>query len=348
MPFLAGDLWTVVRQGLPETTDDAAIAGVLDPVPFGLTGSADLDPVLARTRKSLRALADPLACTTARVDLGSLEEPACDAYPLALSLRIADVLKKLPRLHRGESGPRCATLRALDTFLGGADRGAYDPDTFTRAVEDLRADGRLYDAATLLTRQRREGHCGPLILAATRALGRSTTLGPLVRADLLSVAVNCTAVAGGPEVAADLLALDAATRELADPARSLKVLLSVADLAARTDRWTLLAQLVEQPDFLDRWSTVHPTAAAAALLFAHADAVIAGRPVDLDRTRAAYDLACTIYPPGDRAEVCADLAALRAPSAAAPADRARSAKEAVERRIASFTTAPPHASKQSP
>ena len=347
MPFLAGDLWTVMRQGLPEGTDDAAIARILDPVPFGLTGSADLEPVIARTRKSLRAVAEPLACTHARVDLGTYEEPTCEAYPLALSLRIADVLKKLPRLRRGESGPRCATLRSLDTFLGGAEKGAYDPDTFTRAVEDLRADGRLYDAATLLTRQRREGHCGPLILASTRALGRSPTLGPLVRADLLSVAVNCTAVAGGPEVAADLLALDTATRDLADPARSLKVLLSVADLAARTDQWALLGKLVEQPDFIDRWSTVHPTAAAAALLFAHAEAVITGRAVDLEKTRAAHDLVCTIFPPGDRAEVCADLAALRAPPPSAPADRSRSAKEAVLRRIAAFTT-PPRTSKQSP
>ncbi|MEP7124392.1 MAG: hypothetical protein ABJE95_25920 [Byssovorax sp.] len=338
MPFLAGDLWTIVRQGLPESADDAAIAGVLDPVPFGLTGSADLDAAIARTRKSLRAVADPLACTRAKVELGAYEEPACDAYPLALSLRIADVLKKLPRLRRGDPGARCAPLRSLDAFLGGVEKGAYDPDTFARAVSDLRAAGHLYDAATLLARQRREGHCGPQILAATRALGRSTALGPLVRADLLSVAVNCTAAVGGPEVAADLLALDAATRALADPARSLKVLLSVADLAARTDQWALLDQLVIQPDFLDRWSAVHPTAAAAALLFAHASAVVAGRAIDLDKTRAAYDLACTLYPPGDRAEVCADLLALRASPAGAPADRRRAAQEAVQRRIAAFTT----------
>jgi hypothetical protein len=348
MPFLAGDLWTVVRQGLPESADDAAIAGVLDPVPFGLTGSADLAPVIARTRKSLRAVADPLACTRAKVDLGSYEEPACDAYPLALSLRIADVLKKLPRLRRGEAAARCAPLKSLDAFLGGAEKGAYDPDAFTRAVEDLRASGRLYDAATLLTRQRREGHCGPLILAAARALGRSTALGPLVRADLLSVAVNCTAAVGGPEVAADLVALDAATRGLADPGRSLEVLLSVADLAARTDQWALLDQLVTQPDFLDRWSAVHPTAAAAALLFAHASALVAGRAVDLDKTRAAFDLVCTLYPPGDRAEVCADLVALRAPPAGAPADRRRAAQEAVQRRIAAFTTRAVAPSKRSP
>ena len=348
MPFLAGDLWTVVRQGLPEGADDAAITSVLDPVPFGLTGSAELEPVIARTRKSLRAVADPLACTRAKVDLGTYEEPACDAYPLALSLRIADVLKKLPRLRRGETGARCAPLRSLDTFLGGANRGAYDPDAFTRAVEDLRAGGRLYDAATLLTRQRREGHCGPLILASTRALGRAPTLGPLVRADLLSVAVNCTAALGGAEVASDLLALDAATRALADPGRSLEVLLSVADLAARTDQWTLLDQLVSQPDFLDRWTSVHPTAAAAALLFAHASAVVAGRAVDLDKTRAAYDLACTIYPPGDRAEVCADLAALRAAPAGSAADRRRAAQDAVQRRVVAFTRPASPASKRSP
>src|SRR6185369_14346651 len=103
---------------------------------------------------------------------------------------------------RGESAARCAPLRSLDTFLADAERGAYDPDAFTRAVEDLRASGRLYDAATLLTRHRREGHCGPSVLAASRALGRAAALGPLVRADLLSGAINCTAAAGGPEVSA--------------------------------------------------------------------------------------------------------------------------------------------------
>jgi hypothetical protein len=348
MPFLAGDLWTIVRQGLPESADDPAIAGILDPVPFGLTGIADLEPVLTRTRKSLRVVAEPLACTRAKVDLGAYEEPACDAYPLALSLRIADVLKKLPHLRRGESGARCAPLRSLDAFLGGAEKGDYDPDAFTRAVEDLRAGGRLYDAATLLTRQRREGHCGPLILAASRALGRPPTLGPLVRADLLSGAINCTAAAGGPEVSADLLALDAATRALADPTRSLKVLLSIADLAARTDQWALLDELVQQPDFIDRWMTVHPTAAAAALLFAHASAVIADRPMDLEKTRPAYELVCELFPPGERVEVCADLAALRAPPRGPAPDRKRAAKEAIQRRIAAFTSPPPQAAKRSP
>ena len=348
MPFLAGDLWTMVRQGLPEGADDPAIAGVLDPVPFGLVGIPALEPVLARARRSLRAVAEPLACTRAKVELGAYEEPACATYPLALSLRIADVVKKLPRLHRGESGARCASLRSLDTFLGAAEKGAYDPDALTRAVDDLRADGRLYDAATLLTRQRREGHCGPRILAASRALGRAPTLGPLVRADLLSVAVNCTAAAGGADVSADLLALDAATRALPDPARRLKVLLSVAELATRTDQFALLDQLASQPDFVDRWMTVHPTAATAALLFAHASAVIAGRPLDLEKTRAAYQLVCELYPPGDRAEICADLAALRAGSKASTADRQRAAKEAVKRAVAAFMTPPTPPSKRSP
>jgi len=348
MPFLAGDLWTMVRQGLPEGADDPAIAGILDPVPFGLAGIPALEPTLARARKSLRAVAEPLACTHAKVELGAYEEPACDAYPLALSLRIADVVKKLPRLLRGESEARCASLRSLDTFLGAAEKGAYDPDAFTRAVDDLRGGGRLYDAATLLTRQRREGHCGPGILAASRALGRAPTLGPLVRADLLSVAVNCTAAAGGPEVSADLLALDAATRALPDPARSLKVLLSIAELATRTDEFSLLDKLAEQPDFVDRWMTVHPTAATAALLFAHASAVVSGRAVDLEKTRAAYELVCELYPPGDRAAICADLVALRAPPKGPTADRRRAAKEAVARAVAAFTTPPASPSKRSP
>ncbi len=170
-----------------------------------------------------------------------------------------------------------------------------------------------------------------------------------MRADLLSGAVNCTAAAGGPEVSADLLALDAATRALPDPARGLKVLLSIADLAARTGQWALLDELVTQPDFVDRWTAVHPTAAAAALLFAHASPVLVGRPLALEKTRAAYELACVIFPPGDRAEACADLGALRSASQAPAADRRRSAREAVERRVAAFMNPPPPpAPKRSP
>ncbi|MCK6593441.1 MAG: hypothetical protein L6Q76_38270, partial [Polyangiaceae bacterium] len=172
LPFLAGDLWTLVRASLPKDLDDEATAQIVAKAPFGLAGVKEIPAVLERAGRSLKLVASPLPCTAARVELGAFEEPSCDAYPRALSLRIADVVKNLPRIRRGEAGPprRCAVMGTLDAFLAPADKGTYDPDAFMAATEQLRAEGNLYDAATLLTRHKRPGHCNPAIVAASRAL----------------------------------------------------------------------------------------------------------------------------------------------------------------------------------
>jgi hypothetical protein len=335
MPFLAGDLWTVVRNRIPRDADDAAVARLLEALPAGLAPLPEVKPVAARAARSLAAVAAPLPCTEARVDLGAFEEPTCDAYPLALSLRIADALKRLPHLRRGGSAPQCAPMQRLDAFLGAAERGTYDPDAFTRAVEALRTDGRIYEAAVLLTRQRQEGHCGPALVGAARALGRAPALGPALRADLHSVAVNCTSTTLSDAVADDLLALDRDTRLLPDLGRNLRVVLSVAELAQRAQRWDLLERLVAQPDFVDRWMKVSPHAATAALLIEQAAALTADRlaPARPGAT-AAHDLLCQTFPPGDRAGLCEDLTALRSARALPPEQRRRRAEEALRRLIA--------------
>jgi hypothetical protein len=331
MPFLAGDLWTVVRQGFAETLDDRAIHTMLDRRPMGLAAIAELDPVVVRARRSLRALGDPLPCTKAKVELGGYESNLCERYPLALSLRIADALHKLPRLKRTpETSARCPAWRSLDVFLAGVGKGTYDPDAFTRAMTDLVAAGHADDAAVLLARHKKSGQCSPTILAAARKLGRTRSLGPSLRADLLSQALNCAAAAGGQEVEADVMALDAETQRLPDPSRNLGVVLSIADLASRTDRWGLLAKLVDRPDFVPRSLSVHPNAAAAALLLDHALAAIRGREVDLARTSATHRLLCQSFPAPERAEICHEIDALRAPSA----DRVKLAKEAVRKLVA--------------
>jgi hypothetical protein len=336
MPLLAGDLWTVVRQGFSGTLDDKGVAEILDGLPLGLARVAELRPVIERARRSIKVLADPLPCTVAKVELGGYEEVACDAYPAALGLRVADALKKLPRLRRGsEAGPRCGALRSLDAFLAGADKGIYDPDAFTRAVEDLAADGKLYDAAVLLSRQRHPDHCSAAIVARARALGRSPRLGPWIRSDMLSIALNCAATTFGPEVTADVIALDDETRRLPDPSRSLRLWLSMADLAARTDRWELVAKLVERPDFVGRWMGVHPNAALAALLLDHASAVIAGHAPDLEKTRGYHQLLCETFQAPDRAELCGLVGALRAQLQGPMAERQRVAREAVKKLVAS-------------
>ncbi|WP_437820034.1 hypothetical protein [Sorangium sp. So ce1078] len=330
-PFLAGDLWTLVRGLLPPDTDDAAVAALLDPLPAGLAAAPGIGPLVTRTARSLAAVAGPLACTEAKVELGGYEEPACDAYPLALSLRIADVLGKLPHLRRAGSAAACPALRSLDGFLTAAERGTYDPDAFTAAVEALRRSGRLYDAGVMVARQRREGHCGPLVLAAARALGRAPSLGPALRADLLSVAVRCAAAALDASVVDDVLALDGETRALPDLGRNLKVVLFATELAVRAERWDVLAKLAKQPEFVDRWTGESDDAAVTAHLIETAAAVLAGEPPP--REREAHGRLCGQPPAGDRAALCAEIQRLRA-GALPEAERRRRAKEALERLLA--------------
>ncbi|WP_437640696.1 hypothetical protein [Sorangium sp. So ce854] len=334
-PFLAGDLWTLVRGLLPPDADDAAVAALLDPLPAGLAAAPGLGPLVARTARSLAAVAAPLACTAAKVELGGFEEPACDAYPLALSLRIADVLGKLPHLRRAGSAAACPVLRSLDGFLTAAERGTYDPDAFTAAVEALRRSGRLYDAGVMLARQRREGHCGPAVLEAARALGRAPSLGPAQRADLLSVAVRCAAAALDERVVDDVMALDGETRVLPDLGRNRKVVLFATELSARAQRWDVLARLARQPDFVARWLGVSDDTAAAALLIEAAAAALAGEPAPRDaRARGAHERLCGGQPPGGaRAALCADIDRLRA-GALPEAQRRQHAKEALERLLA--------------
>ncbi|WP_438020522.1 hypothetical protein WMF18_16240 [Sorangium sp. So ce315] len=334
-PFLAGDLWTLVRGLLPPDADDAAVAALLDPLPAGLAAAPGLGPLVARTARSLAALAAPLACTAAKVELGGYEEPTCDAYPLALSLRIADVLGKLPHLRRAGSAAACPVLRSLDGFLTAAERGTYDPDAFTAAVEALRRSGRLYDAGVMLARQRREGHCGPPVLEAARALGRAPSLGPALRADLLSVAVRCAAAALDERVVDDVMALDGETRALPDLGRNRKVVLFATELSARAQRWDVLARLARQPDFVARWLGVSDDTAAAALLIEAAAAALAGEPAPRDpRASGAHERLCGGQPPGGaRAALCADIDRLRA-GALPEAQRRQHAKEALERLLA--------------
>jgi hypothetical protein len=336
-PFLAGDLWTVLRASLDPDSDDAAIAAVLDEVPVGLAAVADAKPVLERARRTLRVVAAPLPCTDAKVEVAGFQETGCDGYPLALSLRIADALKRLPRLRRaGADAARCADLRALDAFLEGADRRTYDPDAFTRAVQALTSEGKDYEAAVLLARQRAGAHCNPTLGAAARTLGAGSALPASLRADLLSVAINCSASNLDDRVIADVIALDATTRALADPTRNFKVLLFSTDLALRARRWDLLVKMAAQPDFVSRWLDGSPAAGTAALLVDHAAAVLSGAKVDVERTKNAFQVFCQTFASADRAELCADVEALRKGGADA---RAR-AEQGLGRLVTAATSLP--------
>lgn len=332
LPFLSGDLWTVVRDSLPPAADDGAIDAVLAQRPLGLVGVKEADAPVERARRSLTAAAAPLACTTAKVDAARFEQVDCAAYPLALGLRVADVLPRLPRLRsaRAASSASCAPLASLDTFLEAASRGTYDPDAFTRSVDELRTGGREDEAAALLARQRRDGHCSPALLRAARALGRSASLLPSARADMLSVAANCAGIDAGAELESDLAALDAETRKLANPLRHLQVILFAADLALRADRGSILLDRVRGPDFVERYFPVSASAVAAALVVHHAAFALSGEPLDPAPTEGAVSLVCDAFPSEDRRTECDQIRALRDPKTA-PAARKDLAKEALRR-----------------
>lgn len=331
LPFLSGDLWTVVKDSLPPDTDDAKIEEVLAVPPLGLASVKDAEGPIQRAGKSLRVVAAPLACTREKVETASFEQPACATYPLALALRVADVVSKMPRLKRGPEAAQgsCAALASLDTFLDAASRGLYDPDAFTKAVEDLRASGRAEEAVVLLARQRRDGHCSPRLLEAARTLGRSPALLPGLRSDMLAVAVNCAGADAGAEMEKDLLSLDEETRKLADPMRNLRVLLFAADLARSGGRPQILLPLVRSPGFVDRFLKISGNAVAAALVLHHAAHILAGEAFDLAPTEGAVALVCGSFPSADRNVECGQIRSMRDAALAKDA-REKVAKEALD------------------
>lgn len=351
LPFLAGDLWTMVRGSLAKDAGDSDVADVLDTAPFGLAAVKEAAPARERAAKSLKVLAAPLACTEVKVELGAFEETTCEAYPLALSLRIGDALKKLPRLRPGGgSSRRCVSARALDAFLSAAEKGTYDPDAFTSAVEERKADGDVYSAAVLLARQRRDAHCSPVIVKAARALAAETgrALGPSLRADLLGAAVNCSLAGSStdPAVIDDLLALDAETQRLPDLTRNLRLLLSVTDLAVSQNKEAPLIAIATRAGFVDRWMRVNPAAATLAMLIEHAARTLSGSQADAEMSRGsgAYTLLCETFPPGERAATCAAIKALRPPFTGSVEARRNIARQALIKLLADASAPGPPAS----
>jgi hypothetical protein len=328
MPFLAGDLFQVVKTAYGPDTDDKTVEEALATTPFGLGDAPEVAPLLARSRKSLEILLEPLACTTKKVELGGFEAPTCEKYPLALAYRIADSLPKLPRLKRGsDQGGTCAALRAVDDFVATAAGGTYDPDKFTRAVDGMHAAGKSYDAAILLARQRRDGHCSAALTATGRALADLPSLGPALRSDVLSGVLGCSSAALDARTVDDVLLLDESTKKLPDPTRNMTVMLWATDVSMRSARPDLLARLASKPDFVDRWVGVHPTAATFALVLRDAAYALRGDPpVAGDH---ASQLLCETLPPGDRAGLCALSKGLRA-SGKSDDERKALAKQAIE------------------
>ena len=111
----------------------------------------------------------------------------------------------------------------------------------------------------------------------------------------------------------------------------LSMVLSIADLAARTDQWGTLGKLVEKPDFVGRWMSVHPDAAAAGLLLDQAMAAIEGQAVAPERDGAGGGEPSAPLRDVQGAGAGGDLRARRGAASAARGAHGRAAAEGRKR-----------------
>lgn len=325
MPLLAGDVWSLVRATLANDTDDRAVEEILGHLPIALSAVSSAKPPLERAKRGLRVVAEPLACTEEKVELGGFEAPACDEYPFALALRAGGSLRKLPHLRRDPSKTCASSLSTLDTFLVGVEKGGYDPDAFTRAVADLVSAGRMYDAAVLLARQRQPTHCNPSLVSSARTVARSAAVGHSLRADVASVAINCSLL--DDATLADIVLVDAETSKLADRGRQLSLLAFAAELGIARDRWDVLGRLANNPTFVTRWLDTNPRAALFAAVLAQAVSILAQDSNAASAASSVVDLFCVKLPAVDKAG-CEAIEAMR--RSAGSADANRIAKDAVD------------------
>jgi hypothetical protein len=331
-PFLAGSLWTVVRQngGFYATPDD--MAALLDPVPPLLAGTKDLTPTIERTKKTLRLLAAGLPCGGPRSDKAVHLKTTCATYAGSLSLRIADALAALPSLDPKQPRASCADLAALDAFLTPAATGRYEPDRLQDAAAKLLDADKALDAAFVLTRHRQPNHCAPAVTQAMRKAAAQLDRVPTTRADLLSAIVNCSAGSVTSTLVADLSALDDEVRRIGDAKRQLEVGLFAAGLGLQHGEPGPLLALAKKPDFVARHREDGPAALGVALVLDHASSALAGQPIRLQETKPDVDLLCGAVPPRDRAELCRMLEVLRTPGRTAD-DRKKAAESTLRKLV---------------
>lgn len=328
MPLLAGDIWSLIRTTLASDTDDQAITDILGNLPVALSAVSSAPSSaksLEKAKRGLRVVAEPLACTNEKVELGGYEAPACDEYPYALALRAGGALNKLPHLRRDPAKSCPTSLASLDTFLVGVEKGGYDPDAFSRAVVQLVSAGHAYDAGVLLARQRQPTHCNPALVTAARSVGRSPAVGRSLRADVLSVAINCSQL--DDATLDDIALVDAETRGLADRGRNLSLLAFAAELAIARGRWDVLGRLTKDPTFVSRWLDTNPKAAMFAAVLARAAAIMNKEPNAAVQANDVVDLFCVKLSPVDPG-ACAAIAAMQ--RAAGTPEAEKVAKDSVD------------------
>ncbi|MFO0616144.1 MAG: hypothetical protein U0414_26360 [Polyangiaceae bacterium] len=305
-PFLAGDLFALVKQALDASDDEETLAGLLEPPPFGLAGVADAAPVIAEAKKTLPLLAAHLPCMKGKK--ASTVAPTCSEYAHAIALRVADALPSMPKLAQKKE---CPDTAKIDAFLEAADKRVYDPDRYLDAVDVLVASQRPYDASVMLTRFRRDDHCSQGVIDRLTALVATLKAVPSLRADLETVLVNCSTGAAPADLAQALSALDDDLVLVGDPTRSVNLVLFSAGASVKVGSWEPLEAIALKPGFLDRWEARAPESLFAGLVLDHAATILHGDAVRLDATAPSFDLICGGVPPPERAPICKLLEGLR-------------------------------------
>ena len=328
-PLLAGDLLSLLKASLGTRAEKSAVDDMFAPLPPGLAGIPNIDPVATRARATVDALVAELACMHGKDPTASFERPACDAYPKALALRVADSLHVLPALSAGPKGQSgvCPDLAALNDFLVPAQKQTYEPDKFVEALGKLMEANKNYDATVLATKHRREDHCSAAVTDKLTALADRMKGAPTARADLLSAVVNCSAGAPPAELAKTLSNLDDELAKVGDPERTARIAIFATSITAKTGAVEPLAAIALKPGFLDAWRRNNPELLGVALILDHAATLLGGKEVRLHETEKQWDLVCSAHPPPDRAPVCKLIDQLRGKGTID--ERKKAAKEAL-------------------
>lgn len=312
-PFLAGSLLSIVRDSLGSETSSPEDVVSTDNLPTPLQGIADLEPVIARTKKTLGLLAAGLPCAGPKSDKAYLLKPTCAGYPLSVTLRIADSVAAMPELTSGkksEAAAGCKELALLDAFLVPAQAGKYEPDKLLDAVDGMLAQKKGFEAAFLLTRPRAASHCTDRVVEQMRRAAEQMEGVATMRADLLTAIVNCEVGASAATVAADLTALDRELEIVGDPSRQIQIGLFTAALSVRRGEPLLLESIVKKKGFLESHRQNGPLL-PIALMLDHLASALAEKAIDVDGTRKDMDLLCGLGDLPAGPDTCKTLKQLR-------------------------------------
>ncbi|NUP04633.1 MAG: hypothetical protein HOW73_01060 [Polyangiaceae bacterium] len=322
-PLLAGSLLQVVRNTFdPTTTRTEDITALLDNLPKPLQGIKDLEPIIARTKKTLALLGNGFSCVGPKSDKAFLLKPSCEAYPQAVALRVADAVAAMPELaaKKKNVGPGCKELAALDGFLVPAQGGKYEPDKLMEAVDRMLEEKKPYEAGFLLSRPRDPSHCTERVIQQMRTTAERLEGVPTMRADLLTAIVNCEVGAPVTSVTADLASLDRELDRVGDPSRQIQIGLFSAALSARRGEPGILETVVKKKGYLEQHRG-HGPLLPIALTLDHLSSALSEKSIDVEGTQKDMDFLCGLSDQPAGPDTCKTLKKLRGAKDAAERKR---------------------------